>query len=277
MNITLNLKDIKPNLEVKSTWIKDGVDTALISLDTFTETNATKIFSTDPLHPLGAGLYKLRVEHNGKILETNEINLVVPTLSLNRNTGRFTDTDAIEVTIAGAKPGSLYDFFWTKSGIEVPNSRTQLTHPVTGNRVTGKHCSSFGEANYGVGTYKGHIIQGNILLSTSEITITNPASISTSINPLYASSTSNFNVVIAGLTSGQAFTIEWSKGGTVIAGSQANRTMGANNPSTYSFLQSQFNSAPFTGVGDYILRLLIGGNLVASHPVTVTTSTTSKG
>lgn len=272
MNITLTIQNAKPGKPIKYTWIKDGLNTPLITEEEVTTKNFTKVFSTQLFVNLGSGTYKILIEHDGKAFETNGIPIVRPELTLNRSRFYLDNVQVIpQLTIAGIKPGATYSLFWSRNGVEISSSRSNRTHP-TNTSTADMRQWAIGDLQtaqgYGPGNYLLNIQKGTFTVSIGiELSATSPYSVAMSEYRVNFNSGSFVFVQVGGIlnaTYQTGFCKRNSENIFVdIPESLATRQGGTSNTGSIPYSRSSFGGSLY-GVGFYKAFMLIAAERLES-------------
>lgn len=264
--IAYSLTDCPPNETFTLTWQKDGTDLTANSITGTTSElgEATGSLTADNFSLNGAGNYKAKIVIGSyTAVSTIAVNMVGPSVALNKSAITNSSTETFTVTVGGLTEGSTFELRWTVNGVVQSNLTTTHTFN-TANPVYSFTGNKFSQAaTYRVRFWKDGIYRDSettlVVTLMPVVTLTLPSGV------LKAYLLSNTQLTASGInfTPNSNPTGAWLKGGV----SAASFTVPITAQGTYTntFGCDAFKSSPY-GTGYYQFRLAQGGINYDSSP-----------
>lgn len=178
--------------------------------------------------------------------------------------------------VSGLTASATFTIQWVKNGTLI-GTATTYTASSTGTYSLTATLSSFANAPFnGSGDYKIRVTQNSVSTDSPTLTINHPtATISPTSYPIDGAG--SVRVTVYGIKLNQTFTLSWQKDLTDVSGSNSNRTMSVASGTPFDFAASMFASSPYTGVGNYRAKIVVGSQTIYSSAIAITAATGGGG
>ena len=248
--IAVNLTKATANKTYTATWRKDGTATVLTS--TFTTNangDATLSFDSSAFATLGNGKYGLELTDNTIKVISNEINAVLPTLSISPSTAYNSSLSTITVSVTGIAINDTYTLQFP--GVSNTSATRTQTAETTSFNFSGSLFAS-------VGTYKARLTKGNVTVDSTDLVITASPTVLISTpqgNVGFLAEDTLITYRASNLQKSTPFTFAWLKNNVQVVSAQSSTD--ANGEWLGSFNASVMATSPY-GEGLYKLKITQG-------------------